>query len=233
MQNGGRWQVDKCQALEDRVAFLCRQAKKDQMLELVVQSRMVARHTDGRFQGRLIQLLFTLGRVASDFARSRRLKDGYGRMLVRHLTLLVWCENRYGQSELMHTTDPSGFARYATVSIDFSGCNDAALHRAPLCACFFFCMVQTVPRLSYRKPVPPIICLELVPWQGDQASKAMEGMRVVRKSKKRQEPTMFRNDSTGSFLIFLVGIGVGAAAVLLLGSKRIDELARRCERSLE
>jgi gas vesicle protein len=35
---------------------------------------------------------------------------------------------------------------------------------------------------------------------------------------------MSRNDSTGSFLIFLVGIGVGAAAVLLLGSKRIDEL---------
>jgi len=35
---------------------------------------------------------------------------------------------------------------------------------------------------------------------------------------------MSRNDATGSFLIFLVGIGVGAAAVLLLGSKRIDEL---------
>jgi gas vesicle protein len=52
----------------------------------------------------------------------------------------------------------------------------------------------------------------------------MEDMRVARKSKKRQEPTMSRNDSTGSFLIFLVGIGVGAAAVLLLGSKRIDEL---------
>jgi gas vesicle protein len=41
---------------------------------------------------------------------------------------------------------------------------------------------------------------------------------------KRQEPSMSRNDATGSFLIFLVGIGVGAAAVLLLGSKRIDEL---------
>ncbi len=35
---------------------------------------------------------------------------------------------------------------------------------------------------------------------------------------------MSRNDSTGSFLTFLVGIGVGAAAVMLLGSKRIDEL---------
>lgn len=35
---------------------------------------------------------------------------------------------------------------------------------------------------------------------------------------------MSRNDSTGSFLIFLVGIGVGAAAVLLLGSKRLDQL---------
>jgi Sec-independent protein translocase protein TatA len=35
---------------------------------------------------------------------------------------------------------------------------------------------------------------------------------------------MSRNDSTGSFLVFLVGIGVGAAAVLLLGSKRLDQL---------
>jgi Sec-independent protein translocase protein TatA len=35
---------------------------------------------------------------------------------------------------------------------------------------------------------------------------------------------MSRNDATGSFLIFLVGIGVGAAAVILLGSKRLDEL---------
>jgi Sec-independent protein translocase protein TatA len=35
---------------------------------------------------------------------------------------------------------------------------------------------------------------------------------------------MSRNDSTGAFLIFLVGIGVGAAAVLLLGSKRLDQL---------
>jgi gas vesicle protein len=49
--------------------------------------------------------------------------------------------------------------------------------------------------------------------------------KVVRgKIQEKQEPTMSRNDSTGSFLIFLVGIGVGAAAVLLLGSKRIDEL---------
>ena len=35
---------------------------------------------------------------------------------------------------------------------------------------------------------------------------------------------MSRNDSTGSLLIFLVGIGVGATAVILLGSKRIDQL---------
>jgi Sec-independent protein translocase protein TatA len=35
---------------------------------------------------------------------------------------------------------------------------------------------------------------------------------------------MSRNDATGSFLIFLVGIGVGAAAVILLGSKRLDQL---------
>ena len=35
---------------------------------------------------------------------------------------------------------------------------------------------------------------------------------------------MSRNDSTGSFLIFLAGIGVGAAAVILLGPKRLDQL---------
>lgn len=35
---------------------------------------------------------------------------------------------------------------------------------------------------------------------------------------------MSKNDSTGSFLVFVVGIGVGAAAVLLLGSKRLDQL---------
>jgi len=35
---------------------------------------------------------------------------------------------------------------------------------------------------------------------------------------------MSRNDATGSLLIFLVGIGVGAAAVILLGSKRLDQL---------
>jgi hypothetical protein len=34
---------------------------------------------------------------------------------------------------------------------------------------------------------------------------------------------MSRNDS-GSFLTFLMGIGVGAAAVILLGSKRVDQL---------
>ena len=34
---------------------------------------------------------------------------------------------------------------------------------------------------------------------------------------------MSRNDSTALFT-FLVGIGVGAAAVILLGSKRIDQL---------
>ena len=35
---------------------------------------------------------------------------------------------------------------------------------------------------------------------------------------------MSRNNSGGSFFSFLVGIGLGAAAVILLGSKRIDEL---------
>jgi hypothetical protein len=35
---------------------------------------------------------------------------------------------------------------------------------------------------------------------------------------------MSRDHSTGAFLIFLVGIGVGAAAVILLGSKRLDQL---------
>jgi hypothetical protein len=34
---------------------------------------------------------------------------------------------------------------------------------------------------------------------------------------------MSRNDST-AFFTFLVGIGVGAAAVILLGSERIDQL---------
>jgi hypothetical protein len=33
-----------------------------------------------------------------------------------------------------------------------------------------------------------------------------------------------RNDSTGVFFGFLEGIGVGATAVILLGSKRIDQL---------
>lgn len=35
---------------------------------------------------------------------------------------------------------------------------------------------------------------------------------------------MSRNNSTGSLLTFLAGVGVGAAAVILMGSKRIDEL---------
>ena len=35
---------------------------------------------------------------------------------------------------------------------------------------------------------------------------------------------MSKNDSTGSFFAFLVGIGVGATAVILLGSKRVDQL---------
>ena len=35
---------------------------------------------------------------------------------------------------------------------------------------------------------------------------------------------MSRKDSSGSFFSFFVGIGVGATAVVLLGSKRIDEL---------
>lgn len=35
---------------------------------------------------------------------------------------------------------------------------------------------------------------------------------------------MSRSDSTGSFFAFLVGIGVGATAVILLGSKRVDQL---------
>ena len=36
--------------------------------------------------------------------------------------------------------------------------------------------------------------------------------------------SMSRNDSTVQFFIFLMGIGVGATAVILLGSKRIDQL---------
>jgi hypothetical protein len=36
--------------------------------------------------------------------------------------------------------------------------------------------------------------------------------------------SMSRNDSTVPFFTFLVGIGVGATAVILLGSKRIDQL---------
>ena len=36
--------------------------------------------------------------------------------------------------------------------------------------------------------------------------------------------SMSRDDSTVPFFSFLVGIGVGATAVILLGSKRIDQL---------
>lgn len=35
---------------------------------------------------------------------------------------------------------------------------------------------------------------------------------------------MARNNTTGSLFTFLVGVGVGAAAVILMGSKRVDEL---------
>ena len=35
---------------------------------------------------------------------------------------------------------------------------------------------------------------------------------------------MSRNNSTGALFTFLVGVGVGAAAVILMGSKRVDEL---------
>ena len=35
---------------------------------------------------------------------------------------------------------------------------------------------------------------------------------------------MARNNSTGSLFTFLVGVGVGAAAVILMGSKKVDEL---------
>jgi hypothetical protein len=47
-------------------------------------------------------------------------------------------------------------------------------------------------------------------------------MWVVKK--EEWEMSMSRNDSTVPFFIFLVGIGVGATAVILLGSKRIDQL---------
>jgi gas vesicle protein len=35
---------------------------------------------------------------------------------------------------------------------------------------------------------------------------------------------MHRNNSTGAFFTFLVGVGVGAAAVILMGSKKVDKL---------
>ena len=47
-------------------------------------------------------------------------------------------------------------------------------------------------------------------------------MWVVKK--EECEMSMSRNDSTVQFFIFLMGIGVGATAVILLGSKRIDQL---------
>src|SRR5579862_231355 len=49
-------------------------------------------------------------------------------------------------------------------------------------------------------------------------------LRERKQSKKKIGANMSRYSSTGSFFAFLVGIGVGAAAVILLGSKRIDEL---------
>ena len=47
-------------------------------------------------------------------------------------------------------------------------------------------------------------------------------MWVVKK--EEWDMSMSRNDSTVPFFSFLVGIGVGATAVILLGSKRIDQL---------
>jgi uncharacterized membrane protein YgaE (UPF0421/DUF939 family) len=44
---------------------------------------------------------------------------------------------------------------------------------------------------------------------------------------------MSRNDSAGPFFAFLVGIGVGAAVVILLGSKRIDQLHDDVNEALE
>jgi gas vesicle protein len=49
-------------------------------------------------------------------------------------------------------------------------------------------------------------------------------MKQKKNPKKRQELNMSRNNSTGALLTFLVGVGVGAAAVILMGSKRVDEL---------
>jgi gas vesicle protein len=51
-----------------------------------------------------------------------------------------------------------------------------------------------------------------------------ESCETEKIQRKRQEMNMSRNNSTGSLLTFLVGIGVGAAAVILMGSKRVDEL---------
>ena len=44
------------------------------------------------------------------------------------------------------------------------------------------------------------------------------------KYEERKEIFMARNDSAGPFYAFLVGIGVGAAAVILLGPKKIEQL---------
>jgi gas vesicle protein len=52
----------------------------------------------------------------------------------------------------------------------------------------------------------------------------MRVMKQKKNPKKRQELNMSRNNSTGALLTFLVGVGVGAAAVILMGSKRVDEL---------
>jgi hypothetical protein len=51
--------------------------------------------------------------------------------------------------------------------------------------------------------------------------------------KEEQEPSMSRNDST-AFFAFIVGIGVGAAAVILLGSKQLrDDLSELLNDGLE
>jgi gas vesicle protein len=47
---------------------------------------------------------------------------------------------------------------------------------------------------------------------------------VKAKYDERQEISMARNDSAGPFYAFLVGIGVGAAVVILLGPKKIEQL---------
>ena len=56
-----------------------------------------------------------------------------------------------------------------------------------------------------------------------QSFKQMK-LRGKKQSEEKIGADMSRYSSTGSFFAFLLGIGVGAAAVILLGSKRIDEL---------